>query len=288
MINTPLAILVSLGIVIVSYLFAAGVRASYTQKRFTLDPIKLSQNSFGRGSLSTFQILFFTVIVYWIALYVTLSEGSLPKFSESIAMLLGITAVGSAGAKVADVQKGRLGFENWAWLKAKTWIVKDISRNDPNREARWGDLLMTDQGFGVERFQALIFTLVIGLYLLVISVTRSASLGTADVPPFYLALMGISQAVYVGGKMTGPPAVADLDRKLTQLRTLEKNFMDAVAKTPAWSSAAAAKKSLDEAVKAAPNEFHAFQAAVKEAAEMVEVMTGNAITSNMRTPSLPA
>jgi len=286
--NLPYPVATSIAVVVISYLLAAWIRSSYTQKKFTIDPIKLSQGPFGRASLSTFQILFFTVIVYWIALYLTLSKGSLPKFGDSVALLLGITAIGSAAAKIADAQKGRLGFENWAWLKAKNWIRKDITKSDPNREARWGDLLMTDQGFEVERFQALVFTLVIGLYILRASLTDGTDIAKIDVPPFYLALMGISQAVYVGGKMTSPPAVAELDQKLTQLRSLETKFMDAVARTPTWSNANPAQKTLEQAQKAAPDEFHAFQTAVEEAAEMVAVLTSNTITKAMRAPNLPA
>ena len=47
-------------------------------------------------------------------------------------------------------------------------------------------------------------------------------------PPTLLGVLGLSQVVYVGGVMVKPPAVADLDNAITQLRTDGELLSDAI------------------------------------------------------------
>ena len=50
----------------------------------------------------------------------------------------------------------------------------------------------------------------------------------------YLTLIGISQGVYVGGKLTGGNPIGELNKVLDQLRSLELAFTQAVATSEQW------------------------------------------------------
>jgi predicted alpha/beta hydrolase family esterase len=43
-------------------------------------------------------------------------------------VLLGISAVSAAGAKLADQYKKRLSFDNWAWLRNNGWLPTPMER----------------------------------------------------------------------------------------------------------------------------------------------------------------
>ena len=50
----------------------------------------------------------------------------------------------------------------------------------------------------------------------------------------YLALIGFSQGVYVGGKFIGANPVAELNTKLDKIRSLELAFKATVVKSATW------------------------------------------------------
>jgi len=181
------------------------------------------------------QILFFSVIVAGLVGYIVCRTGLLSDLSQTILILLGIAGIGSAAAKATDVNKNRLEFENWAWLIRKHWLPNG-GLAEVNR-ARWRDIVTTDGEFDVYHFQNLIFSIVVGGGLLVVGLRDLASF---SIPDTLLGVLGLSQVVYVAGKLVAPPSFAELNTAATALRALEKDFVDAAARTPDPTAAAGA------------------------------------------------
>jgi hypothetical protein len=209
-----------------------------------LDPVVLSSGPDSAGSISRLQILFFSVLVFGILTFILLRIGLLSAMSSTVLLLLGISAFGAAASKAADNQKERLSFDNWAWLINKRWLPPHgiASVNI----AKWGDILTGSDGFDVYHFQMLVFSLVVGLGLLKVGFTE---LATFDVPQSLIALLGLSQAVYVTGKIVDQPTVQELDQALSELRTLEDAFL----------KKAAGAKSLGEAIAIAGDEYSVYK-----------------------------
>jgi len=257
--------------------------------RAPINPLKIVADFTGRASLANTQVFFFSLIVIWLSLYWVVQTGNLEMFDDTVLGLLGITVGGGAGGKIADAARNRVSAENWAWAKRKKWIRRDFTRAPLDRTPRISDLLTSDQGFEVARFQAVAFSLVVGISLLVQGTAAEVGgAATIGIDATYLALIGISQGVYVGGKVVWPNLINAIDTKLDALRKLEVAFQTAVARSAEWAAAAPADRTLALARQVAPAEYNAYFAAASEAAEMVRESTGgNVISREMTEPDLP-
>jgi hypothetical protein len=186
------------------------------------DPVVLTAGANGRGSASKLQILFFSLIVFELLLYIFMRTGRLSNLSQTVLLLMGIAGVGAAAAAGTDVTRNRLDFENWAWLVNKKWLptggVAEINL------ARWQDIVTTDGEFDVYRFQMIIFSVVVGVSLMTIGLSDLASF---EIPTALLGILGLSQVVYVGGKLVSPPSCAELNTQLTSFRKAEATFREA-------------------------------------------------------------
>jgi hypothetical protein len=145
----------------------------------------------------------------------------LSDISGTVLSLLGIAGFGSTIAKGADLQRTTLSPENRAFLIRKRWL-------DPNRPASanvaaWRELFMTSGEFDVYRYQSFIFSLAVGVALLIGGVTQ---LSAFEIPQTLLGILGLSQAVYIGGKLVTPTTMADLNKSLDDLRSAEIKFQD--------------------------------------------------------------
>jgi hypothetical protein len=190
-------------------------------RRF-LDPVVLSSDANGNGSISRLQILFFSILLFCLLFYILIRVGLLSDMSSTVLLLLGISGVGAAAAKGTDSQRKRLKFENWAWLLNKQWLpANGVAAVNV---AKWRDIVSGADGFDVYRFQMLIFSLVVGIALLQVGFTELASF---EIPVALLGVLGLSQAIYVGGKMVDPPSLQELDAALDKLIAAEKSFADA-------------------------------------------------------------
>lgn len=187
-------------------------------------PVAITAGAMGRGSASKLQIFFFSFVVIWLLAYILSRTGELSALSPDVLMLLGISAAGTAGAKATAVARNRLSMENWAWLVSK----KLIDAEPVHSEARWADLMISDGEFDVSKFQMLAFNLVIAAALLMSSLTE---LSTFTIPANLLGVLGLSQVVYLGGKVVPANPIADLGRLTDEARGLESVFMEAVAET---------------------------------------------------------
>jgi hypothetical protein len=187
-----------------------------------LDPVVLSSGPSGAGSMSRLQILFFSVLLFGILTFIELRVGLLADMSQDILLLLGISGVGAATSRGVDTQRNRLSAENLAWLINKRWFPQ--YGHAATNVAKWRDVVTAADGFDVYHFQMLLFSLVVGLALLQACYT---DLSSFKIPPSILGVLGLSQVIYVGGKLTEPTSTKDFDDALTQLRDAETAFADA-------------------------------------------------------------
>ena len=287
--SIPHAIAATL-LVMVLYVFAVNAVKQLWGHQFSLNPLKLVADPTGRASLSAIQVLFFTIIVVWLATYWALQERTLVPIDNSLLALLGIASAGSLLGRGADAARFRVSGENWSWAKTKGWIKNDFTQNPTGRKPKSSDLITSDSGLDVARFQAVGFSFVIGSALLYEGATASDSNAFTQftIDDAYLTLIGISQGVYVGGKVVGGNLIADLNAKLDELRPLELAFTTAVLKSVHWRNAAEGAQTMRLArLKAAPDEYAAYMSVAAEASTMVESLTGNSISIEMIEPNLP-
>jgi hypothetical protein len=272
---------VAAGVTILIYLIAALVarqsdvkaRAGEKQRvsRFRcLNPIYISAGADGRASLSKLQVGFFTLIVFGLVLFILLRSGVLTDIPTEVLGLLGIAGIGSTIAKGADAQKARLDGENTTWLFDHGWLGTRAA-SLPN-VAEWKDLFSTDGEFDVYRYQSFIFSLAVGGALLVAGVTDIASF---SIPTTILGILGLSQAVYIGGKLATPTSMEDLNKSLADLRTLETQFATAAA-DPANGAGPIAD--LDDAKKRAGTKLtKKYQVKARTAALLFQAVLGKAV-----------
>lgn len=178
-----------------------------------LDPVWMSSDMFDQASLSKLQILFFVLVVSFGVTYSLIRTGALSDLSSSIVFLLGIPALGALGNQAAAVSRDRLSLDNWAWL-AKRGV---FPLNDPGNDTpRWRDLVMSGAELDLYKLQALMFSLIVGVALIFSGLSK---LATFKVPDTLLQILGLSQAVFVGGRLTKPTTLGDLDDLITELRS---------------------------------------------------------------------
>lgn len=286
MLNIPHAVAATV-LVAVLYGFASfAIRQRWDDKP-QINPLKIVADFSGRASLSSMQVFFFSLVVLWLAIYWVINSSELVAINNTVLGLLGIAVVGSGTGKAVDASRFRVTGENWAWAKKKGWINRDFTKSGVGRTPRFSDLLTTEQGFEVARFQAVAFSLVIGLSMLYEGATaaNATEFSSFSIDDSYLALIGISQGVYIGAKVVGTSPVVELNTKLDKVRQLELAFTSAVVKSQAWIDEAPADRSMKLASeKCAPVEYAAYMSAATEAAEIVGNMTGVPVAPSLMTP----
>lgn len=207
-------------VVVLASFFVAGLAFRSDHPRNTLayfDPIAMTAGSDGKASLGKLQVLMFSVIVFGLITYFLLRTGALSDISSTVLMLMGIAGIGSTVAKGADNSRTTLSPENRAYLLRKGWLPS--ARFTTTSDAHWRDLLTTDGEFDVYRYQSLIFSLVVGAALIIGGITQLASF---EIPQALLGILGLSQVVYIGGKLVTPTTMADLNKALGDMRSLEQ------------------------------------------------------------------
>jgi hypothetical protein len=190
---------------------------------YSLNPVTVTAGADGKGSLSKFQILSFSLTVFGLILLLMLQSGVLSDLSATILALLGISGIGATIAKGADAQRITIAPENRAWLLRKGWLTTGKKDVDTSKAA-WRDFFTTDGEFDVYRYQSFIFGLVVIFAMIAAGVTQ---LSTFTIPDTILGIVGLSQAVYIGGKLVTPTNIGDVNAAVADLRDREKKFRDA-------------------------------------------------------------
>jgi hypothetical protein len=266
--------------VLILYLFAALTSAAVDTKTVGFwrraNPVFITAGSDGKGSLAKLQIMFFSMIVFGLLLFIVLRTGVLSDLSTTVLTLLGIAAIGSTAAKATDVQRNRIDFDNWAWFIGKNWLpaggLAEINH------AKWRDIVTSDGEFDVYRYQCCIFSLVVGGALLAAGINQLASF---SIPETLLGVLGLSQVVYVAGKLVTPPSFSDLNKSTSDLRALEKQFAAAV-----WAASHGNRPANIAAAEAiAKTEYDAYKTVANAVRIGFETITGRAVAAADVEPS---
>ncbi|MDB5425677.1 MAG: hypothetical protein JWQ29_3093, partial [Phenylobacterium sp.] len=180
-----------------------------------LNPVVVTADAFGRGSLAKLQILVFTMAVVGGLVMILLLKGTLLDLSSSIVLLLGLPAVGSIASQVTSNSRDRLSTSNWAWLVGRGILPV----NDPTRETpSWRDIFVTNEELDLYKVQAAAFSILV-LGAMMISMSK---LDTFAVPESVLQVLGLSQFLLVTGRFGKPTTMADLDALITELKNREQ------------------------------------------------------------------
>jgi hypothetical protein len=267
--------IIAVGVGAIAYLIAAFAFRKGSFGWRSLNPVKITAGMDGRGSLSKFQILFFSLIVFSLIVLALLRTGLLTELSSTILLLMGITGLGSTVAKGADAQRNTLSLENRAWVLRKGWIPSIQAVNSD--KAVWRDFFTTNGEFDVYRYQSFIFSLVVGGALILGGITQISSF---SIPETLLGVLGLSQAVYIAGKVVTPASMADLNKALDDLRASERQFRLA-------AEAAGATATLQAAVAAVGQEtYAAYRDKSRNVAALFTEQTGMPIASTGHEPSV--
>ena len=150
----------------------------------TISPLELIRGHNGTASLSNLQILWWSLAIFSLMIFVWIATGRLASLNQTILYLLGVTGGGSLAAKTVAMLN-----QNRTAAGAVTVPVRQMS---------WWDLVSDDGQLNLTKFQMLIFTIFTGLY--VVS-TVIGQITFPEIPNELLLLMGISNGIYVLGKV---------------------------------------------------------------------------------------
>src|SRR5262249_45291261 len=145
-----------------------------------------------------------------------------------------------------DANRIRLDFQNWVWFVRKGWLAP--SGLGAINDASWKDILTTEGQFDVYHFQSLTFSLAVGGALLASGFTDLANF---TIPDALLGVLGLSQVIYIAGKMVAPPSIKELDDAATATRAAEQEFTAAANRPGASGGAIAPPTDLVDAIRRA-------------------------------------
>jgi len=152
------------------------------------------QDRSGRASLSAFQILLWSLLIAASAIYVMALSGNLINITPGTLVLLGIA--GAAGLiTAAAAGSGQTGQTQGGAQQSQPSL-----QPQNKRPPRWADLVRDDtDNPEVTRLQMLFFTVVSAAFVAVQVLNNYV---IPDIPSGYQILMGISNGIYVGRKLT--------------------------------------------------------------------------------------
>ena len=189
----------------------------------TWNPLTLVCGKTGRASLSNFQIWLWTILVFTTSAYVWELSGELIDITNGILVLLGIAGAASVTAKITAINKDERGRQSVALLGIKGLKLEYDS-------PKWIDLISVGGQLNLYKFQMLLFTVLAAGFVIV---TVGAELAFPELPDNLLLLMGISNGVYLGGKISSP----DMSEKLkTTNRDLQATKQNLATKQTALKS----------------------------------------------------
>lgn len=271
--------LAAIAVVIGLYLLVSRTFLFVTNKKLNgwhaVNPIRITAGPDNRGSLSAFQVFFFTMIVFSMLVVLLLRTGVLSDLSTTILELLGISGIGAAAAKGTDNSKSSLTPANLTWLHNKGWYDSPSVITQP--EPSFYDLISSDGSFDVYRFQSFVFTVAVGVALLIGGIAQLASF---TIPQNILGILGLSQIVYIAGKVVSATDAERLDAAVTDLREAEAEFRKG-ALTPG-----APIGDLQSAIARAPTAYADYLEKATGAAKLFKQIVGRTPDQNSLAPSI--
>jgi hypothetical protein len=163
------------------------------------------------ASISSLQILWFTLIVAYFSIRQVFAVHSLPILEASVLGLLGVPAAGKLGSAIVSGSRFRLSLDNWNWLIANEFLMEGKTI-DPRKTAALKDLVLTDGVFDPTRYQLLLSSAIVGISMIV-----NGSLATSANETWGVLIAG-SNAVYIGGKTFSPNGVKEIDERVSLIR----------------------------------------------------------------------
>lgn len=179
------------------------------------NPIFISQDSLGYGSLARFQILIFTTSVGMVLLYIFIHSGIISGISNEVLLLLGVTVVGGTLARATG---------DWLGISAtsRQWLLGTEVLKPRTDKPRLSDLFETQGEIDVAKVQALLFTSLIAVGILASGV---AGLNSFDLPEQIVWLSFVSQGTYVAGKLFPADSRKKVEEDLQALRSAAKEYV---------------------------------------------------------------
>ncbi|MFF9553666.1 hypothetical protein [Methylobacterium fujisawaense] len=209
--------------------------AEYAYKAIeAANPIFISQDSLGFGSLARFQILIFTTVVGFVLLMVFIHSGFISGVSNTVLLLLGVTVIGGTLARAAG---------DWTGISSTTrrWLINTGTLIYQRDKPRWSDLFETQGEIDVAKVQALLFTVLISFGIFASNYT---GLSSFSLPYQTVYLASLSQGTYVFGKLLPAETRKQVEDDVSALRA-------AASKLAASPADPQLKLNYDAAVKAA-------------------------------------
>ena len=186
-----------------------------------INPLFMASGTNGKASLSRLQLLWFTILVMSVLVFLFVETGSLSDLPDSVLALLGVSASGTILSGLTNGTKNRLSFVNWQWLNDQGWLTR-------NRiPTRWTDLLLDDDGsLNIYKFQLLFSSILVGITLVL---SGGNNLLGFKIPANFPQLLGLSNIAYVLGKVVTPTGFPELNEQVSELVSMEKVLKTATA-----------------------------------------------------------
>lgn len=226
------------------------------------------------------------MLVFVMLAFVLMRTGVLSDLSTTVLELLGISGIGAAAAKGTDLSKTAIDPANRAWLLNKGWF--DAPSIRPASQPTFFDLISSDGNFDVYRFQSFLFSVAVGGALFIGGVSQLSSF---TVPQNILGILGLSQIVYIAGKLVNDSSASQINAIITDLRSAEADFREAVLtyRPSPGAAVAAPPATLQDAIDRVGNAAYAkYFDKAKGAAKLFTSVTGLVVDGDKLKPSIGA
>lgn len=180
------------------------------------DPVFISQDGLGDGSLGRLQLLVFSMVVVALLFYVYWRTGVIVGFSQDLLVLLGITGASTALSRLA-IARSPVSPQTHALL-LRLGVV-NVNRNMPS----WSGVISSDGEVDVTRVQALAFSVLVIVALVFTGVYDLVNFQLSDQVKW---LLGISQGVYIAGKLVPSEACQRLDAEVNEMIKAAREDLD--------------------------------------------------------------
>ena len=158
-------------------------------------PVNLVRGHNGTASLSNLQILWWTLVVFALMVYVWVATGGLATLNNTILWLLGVGGAGSLAAKAVAIN-----------FKQNAPTIEQLKGTPDKAAASAWQLISVNDRLDLTKLQMLLFTVITGIYVVA---TVLSQVTFPEIPDELLMLMGISNGVYVLGKLATTDPLAD-------------------------------------------------------------------------------
>jgi hypothetical protein len=157
--------------------------------RFFFSPMDIAVTPFGTYSISVTQALYWTFIVAFSCVYVYMLKAAFIAIPPQILLLLGISGGTALASRINSTSRDVVPKE----------LMIDMQRSDI---PRLRDMISIAGRLNIYKFQMMVFTVITGIIVLVELIKAS---NFPEIPDSLIALMGLSNTLYLGNEVTVEP-----------------------------------------------------------------------------------